>query len=104
MKLYSVKVETEVIVLANDKAGAEGAAREAIHDMGAYDLDYDISPLRYLPFGWQGGELPWVDPDLEAPERTVDEWIEAGAAPELSERMAKRKAAADVQGTGEDKP
>lgn len=92
MKLYRVTVETEIVVVAEDEAGAEDAARQAIDDMGSYDLEYGVQPLRFLPFGWSGAELPWVESD-DVPEKTVNQWIDEGAAPELTKRMAEQAAA-----------
>ncbi len=88
MKLYTVTVEAEFVCLAQDEIGAEYAAREALSDGSG--VEFRASPLRYLPMGWDGGELPWTDEDCE--EKTVNEWIASGAAPELVARMAKVKA------------
>lgn len=93
-KLYTVMVEAEVVVLAENEEDAQDAAQEAIDDMGSYDLDYSVQPMLYLPCGWTGGEIPWgaQDDDSDEPERTVDAWIALGSAPELTKRMAEREA------------
>lgn len=90
MKLYTVTLETEVVVVAEDEEGAERAAADALSEMGSYDLCFSAQPLRFLPIGWDGKELPFPDPDLEIPEMDINGWIDAGAAPELTARMAKR--------------
>lgn len=93
-KLWLVKIETEVVVIAKDEDGAGEAASDALYEMSHRDMGFDATPLRYLPFGWSGKEIPWPDPDdQDMPECTVDQWIEAGAAPELVKRMAELKAA-----------
>lgn len=93
-KLYVVTVETEIVVVADDEADAVDAARDASID---FDLDYAAAPMRFLPWGWDGGEIPFGDADEE---RTVDEWIAAGAAPELTKRMAAKKAQRATEPSG----
>lgn len=92
MKLYTVKVEAEYVCIADDEQSAEDAARAAVED-DSFNLEYSAVPMRFLPFGWDGGEIPWPDPGNEpGDEKTVNEWIAVGAAPELTKRMAERGA------------
>ena len=92
MRLYEVKVVATVIVAAESYDEAEEVALQAVEDDdGGFEKTCDVSDLTYMPWGWTGKELPYVASD-EVPERSINAWIEAGAAPALSARMARKAA------------
>lgn len=93
-KLYVVSIEVEVVVIADDEEDAREAASDALHEMDSFDHDYNVQPMRFLPGGWDGGEIPFGtrDDDDDGPEKDVNAWIAAGAAPELTRRMAEKEA------------
>jgi hypothetical protein len=74
-RLYTVMVYTEEVVVASSREEAERIASQA--DLSIWE--YNASPLRCLPPGWNGGEIPWAH--IDEPQATVDEWIARGAAP-----------------------
>lgn len=93
-KLYTVEMKLEIVVIAESESEAEEAAEDAWHEMSVSDASVNAFEMSHLPWGWEGGELPWR-PNDDLPERTVDEWIEAGAAPKLvAARDRNRKALA----------
>jgi hypothetical protein len=81
LQLYTVTVETEVVVLASSESEAEYEARYAVrHDVD--DLDAYAKPMRYMPGEWDRDAIPFGERDPADPNRTIGEWIDAGAAPE----------------------
>lgn len=98
-KLYCVRIECEVIVIAEDEDEAIEAAEDAVDDIDLFD-SATPEPLRYLPFGWDGREIPY-NANRDMPERSVNEWIEAGAAPEMEQRMKAKAAPPSGQAGGE---
>ena len=82
LRLYTVTVETEVVVLASSESEAEYEARYAVrHDVD--DLDAFAKPMRYMPGEWDRDAIPFGERDPAAPDRTIGQWIDAGAAPEF---------------------
>lgn len=97
-KLYTVSISHEVVVIAESEDEAREAAEQAWRDVSEYDLDMTPIEMSYLPSGWDGRELPYQAND-DLPEQTVDQWIEAGAAPKLvAWRERHRKVARDGSG------
>jgi hypothetical protein len=80
-QLFTVTVEHEIIVVADSADKAEDLAREADIDE---EPDFHATPLRYLPAEWEGDSIPYGDRDETEPDRTVKQWIDAGAAPQYN--------------------
>lgn len=103
LKLYTVTLSAEIVVLAESKEEAEDIALHGSDD--AIDhLDADAQPMGHMPSDWDGSEIPFGECDEDAPDRTVGEWIELGAAPEytaLRERLARAARAAGEKKQGE---
>lgn len=61
-KLYTVSVEFDYVVAADDKDHAQEVARdwvmEAMKDLGTYDLDYTINP-GVTAYGYTDDCLPY---------------------------------------------
>ena len=84
-RLFTVTITTEVIVLAESESEAQQLARSE-SDISFSECDYHASPLRYFPGDWDKSSIPFGEQLEEAPDRTVGEWIDAGAAPEYKLR------------------
>jgi len=79
MKLFTVTLETTLIVVADDEREAEELALEAdisISEMGAMAND-----MRHYPGDWDENSIPYGEQDPQNPDKTVQEWIDEGAAP-----------------------
>ena len=90
-QLFVVTIEVETIVVADGRVEAEELALEIFRDQDGWSSR--AVPMDCFPAEWEGNSIPYGDADPEAPDRTVDEWIKLGAAPEygkLAERLAKR--------------
>lgn len=86
MKLFTVTIETEVVVIAEDKEEAEHeAARVALNE----DFECRATPMSHYPAGWHEDSIPFGDGDPEDPDRRVVQWITLGAAEELQALQAK---------------
>jgi hypothetical protein len=86
-KLYTVVVETELVILAES---ANDAEQSAIRIISGSDYDpeaFDVSPaveMKRLPPGYNLNCLPWLSEEVEDehdPEWTINDWIINGAAP-----------------------
>lgn len=76
LRLYTVTLETEVIVLASDADDAQEIARRHRGDEDSWDAH--ASPMKRLPPEWDLDACPYAD----EPTGTVGELIEQGHAPE----------------------
>lgn len=97
-KLWTVTIETEIVVVAETQEDAVDTAEDAMSDLSSYDYSTHAAEMVHLPSGWDKGSLPWGDNE---PEQTTQQWIDAGAAPAYvasqaawAERRAKAQAAA----------
>ena|SRR5271154_5788206 len=86
-KLFIVSIQNEIIVLADSLHEAAQLAKFE-SDIEMDKADYFASPMNHFPGDWDAKCIPFGDRADEAPDRTVGEWIEAGAAPEY---VANRK-------------
>lgn len=75
-RLYVVTLSMEVVVVAEGPSEASRIAEVA--DIDFHSWDGDAVEMRHLPGDWDLDCIPFGDAD---PERTVGQWIEAGAAP-----------------------
>lgn len=78
-KLYTVTVETELVVLADSPEDAEYNAE---HWAREGDFDVFAKEMTYLPNGWEPEALPYGKFDDDTPEKTIEQLIEEGCAPE----------------------
>jgi hypothetical protein len=79
-RLYVVSVEAETIVLATSPEEARKfAAKDA--EFTFYPEDFIAREMTHMPADWDEGALPYGLRDEADPDRTVGQWIEAGAAP-----------------------
>lgn len=85
-KLYTVTITAEVVVVAESAEAAKEAAEDARHAGDVEDFDFNAQPLRYLPGSWDGDCIPFGEPDKDDPDRDIEGWINAGAAPEYKRR------------------
>lgn len=85
MKLYTVRYEGEIVVLADDvrEATKFGGDHELLRDLITSD-DFGIDRVEqmiYLPGSWDLQAIPYGAHDDSDPDRTVGQWIGLGAAP-----------------------
>ncbi len=78
-RLYTVQIVTEVIVIAESCVHAEREAAKI--DLGDLHLSFRGASMSAFPAQWNGDDIPYGQEDPNDPDRTVDEWIERGAAP-----------------------
>jgi hypothetical protein len=76
-QLYSVEVTYRVVCLAEDAADAEREAENAAHQEDADDVY--ARPLTQLPDGWDMDSEPLG----RGVSKTIEEYVQEGAAPEL---------------------
>lgn len=91
-QLYIVRIETEVVVLAESPEDAEHEAR-----YGHIDDEPEVSaePMRYMPGGWERGSLVYgAEGDQE-----LGTLIDQGFAPKYTALLAQlEKAKTNAQG------
>jgi len=88
-KLFTVTIETEVVVLAEDPSEAEQLARESMRHLDEDQWSTTASEMTHLPGGWQGDAIPFGPGVSEDPDRTIDEWVKRGAAPKYTEILQR---------------
>ena len=100
-RLWNVSLETEIVVLAESHEAAVEAAKKAVRDRDITESEFygRAEPMTYFPAGDDGTEIPFGDRDPAAPDRTVDEWIERGAAPAYTAALKRDRG--DCQGRRE---
>ena len=93
-RLFTVPIETEIVVLADSEEQAQEIAQRYVRkiDWDQWDVTH-ATAMRHLPGGWDGSCIPYGDGDPGDPDRTVAQWIECGAAPLYTELLGKLKAA-----------
>jgi hypothetical protein len=80
-QLYTVRLSTEMVVVATDPADANRQANFAFIDSRPI-VDASLAePLRRLPDGWSLGDVPHGYRDPMDPDRPLALWIERGALP-----------------------
>jgi len=76
-KLYTVTVETELVVLADSPEDAE---YDAEHWAREGDFDVFAKEMTYLPNGWEPKCIPYGENNQDT--RNIEELIKEGCAPE----------------------
>jgi hypothetical protein len=97
-KLWTVAIEVEIVVLAEDEARARMVARDAPFNKGVGSEDLRVTPMSYLPKYWDLYSIPFAARPYS--DKNVKELVEAGAAPEYENRaafLAKKRAEADAR-------
>lgn len=84
-RLFVVELINEMIVLADSPEAAERFAKRIQRDE-AGEPDAQASDMAYYPGDWDSSSIPFGDRDEAEPDRTVEKWIELGAAPEYRTR------------------
>lgn len=84
-RLFTVTIETEILVVAESEAEAAKIAESDV-EVEWHDSDYIARPMDHMPTGWDDKCIPFGDRLEEDPDRTVGKWMEAGAAPEFAQR------------------
>jgi len=82
-QLYVVELTQEFLILADSPLAAHHLALEAAREDDTPPDVTSVSPMSYYPGEWDDDAIPYGDRDEEDPDRTVGEWIELGAAPQL---------------------
>jgi len=93
-KLFTVTIETEIVVVASDNDEAEKVAKEAFRsrDIGSEEYDFRPREMKFLPSGWDLNAIPFGEREASDPDRTIQGWIDAGAGVfYLEERERLRK-------------
>jgi hypothetical protein len=85
-RLYNVMVEYKLVILADSEGDAEYEALEVVMYGDLDDPSCSAVPLRYFPSGWNKECLPYGDMDQTDPDRTIQAWMDLGAAPELNNK------------------
>jgi hypothetical protein len=99
-KLWTVTIEQEIVVVAENEADAEEAARDAL---GRHDVEPEVSHARqmsHLPCDWDLKAIPFGEGNDAEPDRNIEGWIKLGAAPEYEKQtafLAKKRAEADAR-------
>jgi hypothetical protein len=85
-KLFTVHVETTLVVVAESDAQALVIAEDVARIEGA-EVGLFPAALTSMPADWDKGCIPFgaEDEDEDDDDRTIGQWIEAGAAPEFKE-------------------
>ena len=93
MQLFTVTVETEIVVLAESAEEAESEACDVVKELEAYNFSAVAQPLTRMPPGWSPKSLPWGHQDGSAPDRTIKDWVDLGAAPDYVAKQEKLETA-----------
>jgi hypothetical protein len=75
-KLYTVEIETTLVVVAASEAEAEAIARRVVRVDDGADVGAMASEMTRLPPDWDKECVPFGP----AEGRTIGQWIEASAA------------------------
>ena len=81
-KLFTVRVWNEVVVVAEDEHDAQSIAISSLRDVDASSFGAHASPMQRLPEDWEPSVLPFGNDYKTERDRTIQNWIDIGAAPE----------------------
>jgi len=87
-KLYTAKVEIDLVVIADDKDEAKIVALNSFKDECFPYID--VEEMNDLPGDWELNCIPYGKSDQNDPDRTVEGWINVGAAPAYQERLEEQ--------------
>ncbi len=77
-RLYTVKLETEIVVVAESMIESEDIGRASFHNLGPDEIaSATASPLRRLPGEWDENCYPYG-----AGSKSIKTLVSEGAAPE----------------------
>lgn len=98
-QLFTVVIETEVIVLAESADKARRIAQDAMRvDIDASTFDYVAVPMNGVPGGWDSSCLPYGSAD-----KSLGDLIDDGAAPTYTKTLEALKTAAARHGWNTDR-
>jgi hypothetical protein len=75
LKLYTVTITHELVVLAESREDAESAARRELKNEMP---DVDVATFRQYPGHYGPESLPYGYQDPDDPDRTIGAWISSG--------------------------
>lgn len=79
MKLFSVTITTEIVVVAEDAHAAGDEARDVIRELDYEEFQVHATLLRRLPGEWTMDSIPYGERDQPNPDRTIRGWVDADA-------------------------
>ena len=82
-KLYTAKVEIDIVVVAEDKDEAKLIALSSLDTDSPFIVD--VEDMVKLPEGWDLGLAPFGKRGYEP--LTIEEWVDIGAAPVYQESV-----------------
>ena len=91
-KLFVVTIETEIVVAAETPEEAVEAADDAHRDLDSYSFSRHAMEMTHLPADWDLDSIPYGAREEADPDRTIKNWIDAGAAEKytaLREKLSK---------------
>lgn len=81
-KLFVVKLWNEVVVVAEDENDAQSVAISSLRDVDTSSFGAHAAPMRRLPEDWEPSSIPYGNDSKTERDRTIQNWIDVGAAPE----------------------
>lgn len=90
-KLFTVTIETEIVVLAETAKEAEEYAADELRELDSYQYDFHAMEMAHLPGDWDVKSIPYGDVDEEHPDRTIQEWIDAGSGERYKTALEEHK-------------
>lgn len=87
LKLYTVVVRHELVVLAANEADAVAIIPRWSRELPIPSVE--ANEMMTLPADMAGDEIPFGRTDPEDPDRSIDEWIERGAAPQYTAMLER---------------
>lgn len=81
-KLFTVRLWNEVVVVAEDENDAQSVAISALRSEGMSSFGAHAAPMRRFPEDWEPSTIPYGNDGKAECDRTIQKWIDAGAAPE----------------------
>lgn len=88
MQLFTVEITTEVVVVAESFADAVKQAKE-ISSLDTQDPSYVATEMATIPSDWDLEAIPFGRQDKDNPDKTIQQWIDDGAAP-LYSRLRRK--------------
>lgn len=79
LKLYTVVLKHEIVVVAESESDAEDLAQDAIDDLYPQECSISATEMEHLPADWELSSIPYGESSSEDPDRTIQGWIDQGA-------------------------
>lgn len=81
-RLFTVELTAEIVVFAEDEHDARSAALDSLRELDEDAFNAHAVPMRRLPSEWTSTSIPYGEGDPSDRDRTIQGWIDQGAAPE----------------------